>query len=465
MNKTFVFQLICAFSAPEVRRARQFLSSPYHNQREDVRWVFDFLAECRHDLGIEPTREQVFAKVYPGAAFDDQKLRLLLSYLLRLLESFLELEELGKDEVAGSSLLLAAYRRRRLDRHFHKAMRRTRRLLDNGGQRHPEYHFQAYLLEQEQYQLLSTTGRTRDLNLQSLGDELNRAFLSMKLRHVCLALSHQSVYKTEYDLPLIREVMEEAGQERYAGAPAVRVYFLGARSLLHPEHDGYFREFRKELLAAFEHFPRSDVRDLLLLALNFCIRRINEGQEGYLREALELYRRGIEATLLLEGGKLSRFTFNNIVGIGLRLEELDWVENFMQQYRDALPAAYREVTFRLNAARLAYARRDFDRALRDLQRADYSDLINNMVAKTLQLKIYYENEEFDLLEAHLRTMRAYLRRQRRMSYHQRNYLNIVRFTQKLITTNPFDREARAKLKEEIKHTEPLTEKEWLLAQL
>jgi len=100
-----------------------------------------------------------------------------------------------------------------------------------------------------------------------------------------------------------------------------------------------------------------------------------------------------------------------------------------------------------------------------LQSADYRDFINNMVAKTLQLKVYYELGEYDLLESHLRNMRTFLRRKRKMSYHQQNYRNIVQLTQRLIALPPMDKAAQKRLRADLLATEPLTERHWLLEKL
>ncbi|GAB4491187.1 MAG: hypothetical protein OHK0019_11010 [Saprospiraceae bacterium] len=48
-------------------------------------------------------------------------------------------------------------------------------------------------------------------------------------------------------------------------------------------------------------------------------------------------------------------------------------------------------------------------------------------------------------------------------YHLENYLNTVNFTQKLLETNLFDKEARAALRREVEATKAVAEKEWLLA--
>lgn len=154
-----------------------------------------------------------------------------------------------------------------------------------------------------------------------------------------------------------------------------------------------------------------------------------------------------------------------MVGIGLHLEELLWVEWFVNAYKTYLEPAFREVTYNLNAARLEYTRQHYKKALIHLQSADYKDLINNLLAKTLQLKIYYELEEFDLLDTHLNAMQTFINRKKKLSYHQQNFLNIVNMTRRLLTLNPYDKMAKLELKQAMEEEKILTEKAWLLAQL
>jgi hypothetical protein len=145
-------------------------------------------------------------------------------------------------------------------------------------------------------------------------------------------------------------------------------------------------------------------------------------------------------------------------------QEWAWAEWFVAAYKDYLEPSQREAAFSLNSARLAFARRLYDDALLLLQRADYKDLIHSMVAKTLQLKIYFEKQEWELLDAQLKTMRMFIRRNKRMGYHHKNWQNIVRFTQKLTELNPFDAARRTALISEIEKEDILTEKQWLLEQ-
>lgn len=464
MQNTFLAQLIKSFNQIEIKEAISYLESPFFNRRKDLQQLFGYLSECLHVLDVTPTREQVFRKVFPNEKFDDQKLRLLTSYLMRQLEQYLLVKECLNSPLQTQHLLLRAYRKKDLPKHMLKNFRKQQQQIDKQAFRHAQYHQAAYWQELELYQMESQAGRSRAHNLQVLEDHLHHSFLSMKLRQACHLIAHQAVYKTDYESEMIEALLANASQPEYEAVPAISVYLFCYKILANPDEDAYFYSFKEKLFAHINHFPKAEMRDLFLLALNFCIRKINENRP-FFKEALELYRKGLENKILLENGQLSRFTYTNIVGVALRLQETEWVAEFIKSYRHFLEPAWQEATFSLCAARLEYTRKNYDKALLYLQKADYRDFINNMVAKIIQLKIYYEINEIDLLESHLKTMRGFIGRNKRLGYHQRNYRNIITMSQRLIRINPYDKQAKERLKQQVESAEPLTEKGWLLERL
>lgn len=462
MQNTLVFEIISQLSKPEQREVRNFLASPFFNQRKDVRDLFEFLLKSP----IPPNREDTCDVISPGQPFDDQLLRLTHSYLLKLLEQYLILKERQAQPLSDAHHLLSAYRRRKLPRHFEKTQRAVTKAFENQPLRHPAYYFESYFLENQKYLHLLESGRTKELNLQVVENQLTTATLAMKLRQACLLRSHQAVFKTPYRIDLLEATLTLAEQAPYSKQPAVLVYRLCYIALFRAEGDLYFSAFKSALFEHENRFPKEEIASLYLLAINFCIKKINANQHSYLREALDLYKQGLRTELLLEDGHISRFAYNNITGIALRLaDELQWTEWFVTTYRSNLEPGVQEAAFSLNAARLAFAKRRYDEALTYLQRADYKDFINGMNARILQLKIYFEKQELELLDAHLRTLRMFIRRNKRMGYHHRNWSNIVHFTQKLLELSPFDDAQRNSLQLAIEAEEVLTEKEWLLEKL
>ena len=180
---------------------------------------------------------------------------------------------------------------------------------------------------------------------------------------------------------------------------------------------------------------------------------------------MDLYQSGLRTGLLLKGEQLSRFTYRNIVAMGILSGELPWVEEFMHQYKKALDPKFRESTFNFNLAKLEYTRQRYDLALTLITKDVHKDPLLNLSAKALAMKIYYEQDRYDTLDSHLQAMNAFLIRKKIIGYHRTNYSNLIRYTRKLSELNPFDRQAKADLRAAIVAEEPLLEKEWLLQQL
>ncbi len=116
-------------------------------------------------------------------------------------------------------------------------------------------------------------------------------------------------------------------------------------------------------------------------------------------------------------------------------------------------------------ARLEFVRKNYTNALVFLQDADYKDLLNNMNAKILQAKIYYELDEFEILDSLLKSMRVFIRRKRKVGYHYQLWKNMIRFTEKLMRVNRYDKSAMSHLADQIREEQLLSEKEWLLEKL
>lgn len=461
MQYALLPELIRTLTPAEQQEARRWLLSPAHNLREDLPRLFDAL--CRNPES-EQNREHIWSEVFPNMAFSDQEYRLRCSYLLSVLEDWLVWQRRRDRSPDYGASLLASYRERGLERHFNRRLPREREALERLPLRTPEFYLAQYQLEREFYLEDSKGERLRPKNFQAQDDALTCALLSMKLRQACLALAHERVFETGYRMAFVEEALFWSQKPPYADAPAVAVYRDAYLSLTRPDDDAAFRQYRRSIFRFFHLFPPEDNRDLLLLALNTCIRNINQGRVLYLQEALELYRLGLEGNLLNERGYLTPYTYNNIAGIALRLAEFDWAEEFVHRYQFQLASEHREPLFALNAARLAYARKQYGQALRFLQSADYRDFFHQMTARILQLKIYFETGENELLTAHLKNTRALLRR-RRASYHEQNYLNIIRLTEQMLRLRPNHTEGKTSLRHKMETVEPLTERSWLLEAL
>jgi tetratricopeptide (TPR) repeat protein len=298
--------------------------------------------------------------------------------------------------------------------------------------------------------------------LRGASKSVDAAYFAKKLQIICLLAAHHTVYKSDLEEAWEEELVERAEQSAFADLPAVAVYLHCYQMLRKPSEELHFQQFKSILLGQAERFSDEELHGLFILAINYCVRRLNAGGAQYYREALDLYKVGLAQNHLLEEGTLSRFTYHNIVAIALHVGELEWVRYFINEYKNRLERRYRESVFSFNLARLAYAERKHEHVLELLQKANYRDPLHNLAAKTLLLKTYFDLNELDSLQSLLDAMRNYIQRKRVLGYHRTNYLNIIRYTEKLLKLAPNDRAALASLRESLEKEEVLTEKAFFL---
>lgn len=460
MQASNLYQLVKSFSNLELREIRKFLTSPFHNPRTDLVQLFDFL------VGSDSTnKENAWQQVHPDQPFDDQKLRLLMSYLHRSLEQYLAVKEATANELNNRLHLAVAYRKRGLTTAFERSRQQFEKAMEAQPLRDAQYFQNHYHLHWEKYLKATAENPAVALPLHELADSIDAYYLSTRLRLICFAIAQQNVYQADNQSFMEEEIVALAERERWAGEPAVAVFLHCYRMLRKPDEPVHFQAFKQLLRLEQSPFGPEEMRGLYIFAINYCIRRMNEGHSDQLPELLDLYKSGLATGHLLENGVLSRFTYHNIVGAGLRSGDLEWVNFFVHEYKNTLERSYRESSFSFSLARLEYTRRRYGAVLELLQKANYRDPLLNLAAKTLLLKTWYELGEHDLLQSHLDAMRNYIRRKQVNGYYRTNYLNIVRFADKLLNINWNSKKEMEALKDELQKEEVLTEKEWLLGQV
>lgn len=464
MQKSSLIRQILALQPEERRGVERFLASPYCNLREDVQQLYAFIQQHLATKWKLLTKENAFAAVYPGQVFDKKKMRHLQSFLLKAIEAFLVQEELGKDQIWKEFFLLKAYRKRNMPRFFQKTLRRARNYHQRGF-RGVEHYELAYALEWENY--LFSAGQQRDAPSQIpiLNQTLDTLFFCRRLKQSCLLQAHQAVFKETDDPRLVQIIMEFLEGSPFLEVPLVAVYYYYLKAAQEPEHLAFYQRFKQHVLEGKKDLPREERRTLILLAINYCIQRFNLGQEHFLREVFELYQAGLEDGSLLENGRLSRFAFKNIVGIGLRLEEFAWTEAFIHDFKYALPPKYRDNYVHFSTSKLQYSQGNYEAAMQQLIQVEYDDLYLNLDAKILLIKIYYELDEWQALDSLLTSVKRFIQRKKLMGYHREAYLNIVQFVRKLLEVNPYDKSAKEALRKEIATSPGLGEKDWLMEQL
>ena len=300
--------------------------------------------------------------------------------------------------------------------------------------------------------------------LQELSNELTIFFLADTLRYACTILTHASLQKQTYTQNLLPAVLEHIEQTDYSNIPAVAIYYHAYKALK-KSADEHFKALC-QLVEQYEaNFGTEELSGLYLLAINYCIRQLNRGNKKFIREAFELYRKGFSKNLLLDNGYVSEFNFKNALRLGIALKEYEWAISLLNQYETLLHPQKRENTYQYNLAYFHFQRKEYPKALKLLSTVDFKDALNNLDARRMLLRIYYELGEHDALASLLDSFTVYIHRQKGIGYHRENYLALIRIVKKMLNKNISDKAVRSNIRQLVERTDVLAEKEWLLDQL
>lgn len=465
MKKSRLLDVFRQLDRRDIRLFSKFVRSPYFNQQETLVQLWDYLVG-HSDTGKDQLEKAVaFKKLFPGKPYNDPVMRLMMSDLYQLIGQYIACQQLLTDPLKMSCLQAAGWQERQNAVQFERSLLLAEKTAESATPESADLHWDTFKIGLEKYMFTARSAPAGNFDFSALVHHIDAAYLAARLRLACLAFTHKTVYGLESQFYFLDELLGYAKQSDLLRSPLVGVYYHCYLSLRDSEQAEHFQAFKTILIGQGKSFSAPELRDLYLFAINYCIRKVNENQLDFFFQVMDLYKEGLQTGSLLENGQLSRFTYHNIVAAALQTGEYAWAEQFIQAYKALLAKAYRESSYSFNLARLAYRQKQYDVALPLLQKANYRDLLLNLAAKTLLLKIYYELSEHDLLHAHLTAMKTFIRRKRVIGYHHDNYLKIVRFTAKLLTINRFDRTERAALRQEIEQDLTLTEREWLLEQL
>jgi hypothetical protein len=464
MNK--LFRLLAPLDGFAWQRLLKFAASPFFTESE--RFVV-FLRDLHQD------RKQDFAQYADGyAALSAQAFRQLLSDTNEFVLLFLRIQHC-LDAPQESVFALHNYLLDKgLDDIATKQLAFLRSTNEADAHRNLDFYKNKYDIENALLQQQNRDiRRAEKANLEATVAALDTSFLAERLRLTCDALNRSRILQHEYDIEEATLLVTWARNSRYAALPMVAVYLHILEIVQTQKNDANptenaaenaFQQLIVLLKNEGKNFATSELRTIYIYPQNYCIRQINGGKEAYNRIFFELMQTMLADNILLnDKGELLPWDYKNIVAAGLRCGDYAWVEDFLQRYNEKLPTGFRKNALNYNLAKLAFAKQNYKKVLKNLQNVEYEDVFYALDSRWTLIKTYYHLDEYDATEAQIDTFRIFLLRHKSLSATlQKQYLQLLRFTKRLLTaTTPAK---MTQLAADIDAKPQLPDKKWLLAQ-
>ncbi len=442
-------------------RFRLFLSSPYHNANSKMLLLFDALSAGKDD------KQQLYKKLYPASPYNDLRLRRLLSEFGKLISQFLNVEAALNDGMLQADAELKAYANAEDEKLFNQKLQASRKLLEQSPLRDGEHYYQQYKLAENAYMFASKTqNRAASNDLRDTLQMLGVYNAITHLKYICEQVNRANVLNEQYEKAEVAQALTYISNPHSAEIGAIQLYHYILLTLIEPDNKEHYQVLKTLLQQYHSCFSGTETRDLYGFAQNYCIKKINGGDTGFLSELFELYQQLLLNRAILDNGQLSAYDYKNIVFVGLRLSEYAWIRNFIEQYKTYLPKRLQRDAYIYNLAYYHFFRKEYNETLEMLNTVRFRDVYYYLDSRSLLLKTFYELDEIDPLYSLIESASAYLRRNKLISEYQKElYQKLFKYVKRLVAIQGKPKAEKAKLLAKLEKETTVADKVWLRLKL
>jgi hypothetical protein len=462
MYDSQLLQYFSALTTSDRRDMRKFVRSPYHNQREDVVRLFEYI-DTHIEKGQSKLKKEVaFERIFPNTPFDLKQLNYTMSFLTKVLEAFLVQSEATQQIEQAAFSLHHALILRGASTLAERALEQAKNEVQSTTLRNGEHYNHSSRLHLAEYDLRSRNRRDDTKGLQEASDAFHIFTITEILRQACAVRTQQSLGNTPFEQPLLPTVLSLAATPHYLKISAISAYYHAYQALLDDAQLVDFQALRAILENDWQLFPETEMRGLYLLAINVCIRKINQFERAFEQEVLQIYRAGLQNKLLLENGQLSPYTYKNVMSAATKVGEFDWANTFLEEYKSFLPAKDRENVFRYNLALLRFRQGNTAASMTLLHGVNLREPLFQLDARRLLARLYYDAHELSALDSLIDSTKIYLHRQKDIGYQKEMYVHFFKILEKMLRTDFKNKKELEILRGLIEDTKMLAERDWLL---
>jgi len=433
MIKSKLTEVLKTLNTRERTRFKEYLYSPFFNKNKKNRALYEFVASYAPSFEHpEMTKTNAFAAVFGSSThYNEYKINNIISDTLQHLYNYLAQTAYASEPFIDKRFLMEALLKKDLPFHVERiAQRYKAQKAQQPTLSYTSIQADYHLHDKLDKLYLSKNKRSYDSNLQSMSDYLDEYYFINKLSVACGMASRSSVINATYHCQMLDEIRTFLDSKPHK-SHAIQIY-LKALQMIQNQSETHYNQLIDLLNQHANIFPATDLFTLYNYALNFCIQKINAGAKGWNKQILDLYKVLLAKRVLHKNGLLKAGTFKNILTVGIRLENFEWTEQFINTYTKDLQVEDQENAINYSRALLAHAQANYTETLQQLLHVEFSSPSYHASAKILQLQTYFELEENEAFYSLTEASAKYIQRNKSFSTYQKEAnLNFIKFIKKL----------------------------------
>ncbi|MFK7969956.1 MAG: hypothetical protein AB8F95_06290 [Bacteroidia bacterium] len=413
MKNHRVFDFLQNFTPEDCNRFLKFLQSPYFNGSPKVYNLGKCMLQFYPDFNDKNlTEETLHASFSEGGAFNRHELTRYLSKLYSLLEKFVVTESFWSFPYMPGHLLSEYYFQAKNESAFLKSQKRYNKDLDKLPHEESARYFYSYLDKKLAYNhLIQRNAHEAAINMfrDSL-DELDNYYAIEVLQAAAVRAYHRRPNTPWAEIRMLNTIKGQVQENWETAPPLVRLWYCAYRLLEEPGSLDYYQALKSELRLQIKHIPPLEGRNFTAFLNRGLKAQPDMNRLRYGAELFELYLMEVQEGWIFANNIIPHNSLNNIISVALGQGKIDWAEKFLHDSAEYLIPEYRENIFQYNLASIAFARKDFSKALSLVATIAFQDASLTLRVKRLQLKAYYELQDEEMLITNTHAFRIYVLR-------------------------------------------------------
>lgn len=352
--------------------------------------------------------------MYGSEKYNDKKLRDRFSDLLKLAEEYLAIASLRKLSCDEQILTLYEYKDRGLTTHFDKKYNELHQVLARLKIKDIRLLYDSYVIESvkgdfSEYKNLLGKRKNSNFQLEYEIENFVKFFVTrMLLYYITMDnWAMQTNYKFDYKLyePILNYVEEKKMYE----PPILRAAYLMLKMEEDKNSEVFYFELKKLFKKEIKSFSIYDKTMVAVTLYNYAQKKYMEGNERFSLERFEQIKlQLLYKTFSSLSGNIQREQYLNAILISISLKKTDWAEKFAEEYKSQVKPEGREDTLAFARAALLHAKKKYGKALEELASIKDIDYVYYFKIKTLQARIYFEQQDFEKLLSLIDSFKHYI---------------------------------------------------------
>ena len=471
MIKSSLIDAFKTFTPQEMKEFSEFISSPFFNKNMNVIRLFEVIRKNYPDFEADKIeKEKVFRKLFPGKQYKDSTMRLVMFYLVEVVEKFIAYNRFTNDTILYAENLLEEQLERGLYKEFEKNIEKINKEIEKTPFKNEDYYENRFIFKNLYLDYISNFvgGKYEKYigkeDIEFVSNNLTYYYLIRIFKFYSVTLNTMNLYNIKIDTAQFENVIKNLYEESHTEVPLINIYFNAVMALLKPEDEKYYYKLKELVFANENILDTNTLSDIYINLENYCHRKGRTGVTKFNKESIEIYKRELDSKVCFSNGIMPDAFYKSFAVTACTLEEFDVAREFIQKYKNTLKENSREALYYFALSFLEGELKNYGEALKHLAKIKAEDVYLKMDIRSLQSRIYYSLVWTLPLQSLLDTFKKTVQNNKLIPETRKNmYLSFIKYINQLNNIREKkDFKGIKQLKESLENEEYFPYKLWLI---